>query len=52
VLAAVAVSLGASVALVVGLDAGNRGAPEPPPYPAVEGSLGDALEDLQRSVAP
>jgi eukaryotic-like serine/threonine-protein kinase len=51
-LGAVGVVLLASVALVLGLAAGDRAAPEPPPYPAVEGSLGEVLEDLQRSVEP
>ncbi|WP_225754349.1 serine/threonine-protein kinase [Actinotalea sp. Marseille-Q4924] len=52
ILVAVAVVLLASVALVIGLAAGDRGASEPPPYPAVEGELGEVLEDLQRSVEP
>lgn len=50
--AVVAPVLGVAVALGVGLGAQDRSAPEAPTYPAVEGPLGDALEDLQRSVAP
>lgn len=52
VLGGVVVVLLASVALVLGLAAGDRRAPEPPPYPAVEGTLGEVLQDLQRSVEP
>lgn len=42
----------AALALVLGLAVGDRAAPEPPPYPSVEGELGRVLEDLQRSVDP
>jgi tRNA A-37 threonylcarbamoyl transferase component Bud32 len=49
---AVAAVLGAATALAVGLGTGDRGASEEPTYPAVDGPLGDALENLQRSVVP
>nr|WP_297428926.1 serine/threonine protein kinase [uncultured Actinotalea sp.] len=52
VLGAVAVLLSAAVALAIGQVTDGRGTPEVPTYPAVEGPLGEALEDLQRSVAP
>lgn len=51
-LAAVALLLCAGGATVLALQASGDTPPVPPSYPVVEGSLGDALDDLQRSVQP
>ncbi|MFS0700366.1 protein kinase [Cellulomonas sp. 179-A 4D5 NHS] len=51
-LAAVALLLCAGGATVLALQSSSGTPPVPPSYPVVEGSLGDALDDLQRSVQP
>ncbi|WP_258723366.1 serine/threonine-protein kinase [Cellulomonas sp. NS3] len=51
-LAAVALLLCAGGATVLATQASGDAPPVPPSYPVVEGALGDALADLQRSVQP
>jgi eukaryotic-like serine/threonine-protein kinase len=46
------VLIGVGTALIVGNLTTPEPLPSPPDYPAVEGELGDHLEQLQRSVAP
>ncbi|MFS0706506.1 serine/threonine protein kinase, partial [Cellulomonas sp. 179-A 9B4 NHS] len=48
--AAALLVLGGGAALVQGVR--PAAPPEPPTYPAVDGALGDALVELQRSVEP
>ena len=49
---AVAVVAGAGALLVGQLGSAEAGVSPPPRYPAVEGTIGDALTDLQQSVEP
>lgn len=51
-LAVTAVLVVGGTAAAVGATRGSEPPPEPPAYPAVDGALGDALDRLQRSVAP